>query len=162
MEVGGGRIIGESCHLIDLISFLTGSHVESVSTKALGSNPKITSDIASIHLKYKNGSLGILNYLSNGHKSYAKERVEIFYQGRNIIIDNFRKTYAYGFSNSFKLSNVILKTKQDKGHSEQFKQLYKSWSLNSEPIVPFIDIINTTQASFAAIQSIIEKKEIVL
>ena len=140
MKVGGGRVIGEACHLIDLITFFVGSSIKSVSMQALGSNPKTYTDSVSIHLKYKNGSLGIINYLSNGHKSYSKERIEIFYQGKNIIIDNFQKTYAYGFGNFFNFGNTILKTKQDKGHYEQFKRLHNSWVSNSDPIIPFENI----------------------
>ena len=116
----------------------------------------------SIHLKYKNGSLGIINYLSNGHKSYSKERIEIFYQGKNIIIDNFQKTYAYGFGNFFNFGNTILKTKQDKGHYEQFKRLHNSWVSNSDPIIPFADIVNTTKASFAAIDSLVKKMKLLI
>lgn len=160
METGGGRIIGEACHLIDFISYLTNSEIERVSTQALGSDPNCTTDNASIHLKYKNGSLGIINYFANGNKSYPKERVEIFYQGKNIVIDNFRKTYAYGFESSFRIGNRVLKTKQDKGHKEQFDKLHNSWAKGLTPIIPFESIINTTKASFAAIDSLILKKSV--
>ena len=72
MKVGGGRVIGEACHLIDLITFFVGSSIKSVSMQALGSNPKTYTDSVSIHLKYKNGSLGIINYLSNGTNHIQK------------------------------------------------------------------------------------------
>ena len=160
LSVGGGRIVGEACHLIDLISFLCDSLVESVSMNAQGLSPSNNTDNGSIHLKYKNGSLGIINYLSQGHKSYPKERVEVFYQGKNFIIDNFRTTYAYGYGSPFKLSNKILKTKQDKGHNNQFNLLIKNWSSKNDPLIPFECLVNTTKASFAALESLALRKEV--
>ena len=160
LSVGGGRIVGEACHLIDLISFLCDSLVESVSMNAQGLSPSNNTDNGSIHLKYKNGSLGIINYLSQGHKSYPKERVEVFYQGKNFIIDNFRTTYAYGYGSPFKLSNKILKTKQDKGHNNQFNLLIKNWSSKNNPLIPFECLVNTTKASFAALESLALRKEV--
>ena len=86
LKVGGGRIIGEACHYIDLISYLTGSKVIAVTMSGLGKNPNYNSDNAIITLKYENGSQGVINYFSNGNKSYPKERIEIFDSGKNIII----------------------------------------------------------------------------
>lgn len=151
MEAGGGRILGEACHYIDLITYLTGSKVIEVSMNAMGINPEINTDMASIHLKYENGSLGVLNYFSNGHKSYSKERVEVYYQNKNLILDNFRKLDGYGFGNGF--SSKILKTKQDKGHYNQFSLLKDQWESGLKPIIPFDEIVNTTKASFAALES---------
>ena len=111
MEIGGGRIIGEACHYIDLLSFLTGSQVISVCANSLGTEPKENTDIASLLLKFKNGSNGVINYFSNGSKSYSKERIEVYSQGRILIKDNFRTTRGYGFKKFSKL-----KTKMDKGH----------------------------------------------
>ena len=69
LQVGGGRIVGEACHFIDLITFLTGSKVKSVCMNAMGINPEEHTDNASILLKYENGSTGVINYFSNGSKS---------------------------------------------------------------------------------------------
>lgn len=162
-EVGGGRIIGEACHYVDLITYLTGSKVAEVSMQAMGENPKENTDNASIHLKYKNGSLGVINYFANGNKSYSKERVEVYYQGKNLIMDNFRKLYGYGFNDGlFSISNKILSTKQDKGHARQFKLLTERWQQGGEPLIPFDEIVNTTRATFAAIESLKQGKWIQL
>jgi len=159
-EVGGGRIIGEACHYIDLITCLTRSLVTSVTMKAMGQNPESNTDNASIILKYANGSLGVINYFANGNKSYSKERVEVYYQGKNLILDNFRKLYGYGFKKSFSLRDSILSTRQDKGHEEQFRRLVNSWQNGGEPLIPFQEIVNTTQATFSAIESMSKRKEI--
>lgn len=153
MQVGGGRIIGEACHFIDLITYFTGSEVESVCMNAMGRNPEENTDNATILLKYKNGSTGVINYFANGSKAYDKERVEVFSQERTLIIENWRKLTAYGVK-GFKKA----KSGQDKGHSNQFKQLLETVSNGGEPIIPLNEIVNSTRASFAAIESLKEGK----
>jgi predicted dehydrogenase len=148
MEVGGGRIIGEACHFIDLCNFLTGSKVVEVCMNAMGVNPNENSDNASILLKYANGSNAVINYFSNGSKSYFKERIEVFHQERTLIMDNWRKLSGFGF-NGFTTS----KSAQNKGHAQQFKLLVDSVKNGGEAIVPIDDIINSTKATFAAIES---------
>jgi predicted dehydrogenase/threonine dehydrogenase-like Zn-dependent dehydrogenase len=152
LESGGGRIVGEACHYVDLITYLTGSKVVEVSMQAMGTDPKENTDNASIHLKYENGSLGVINYFANGHKSYSKERLELYYQGKNLIMDNFRRLDGYGIGGGF--TSKILKTKQDKGHQKQFELLTKRWTEGGEPLIPFDEIVNTTRATFAAIESL--------
>ena len=149
MEIGGGRIIGEACHLIDLITFLTGSLVTEVCMNAMGTDPEINSDNASIILKYANGSNGVINYFANGSKAYAKERVEIFHSGRTLIIDNFRRTYGFGVKGFKKL-----KTNIDKGHNTQFKMLVERIQKGGDVLIPFAEIVNTTRTSIRAIESI--------
>ena len=158
LESGGGRIVGEACHYIDLITYLTASKVNEVSMQAMGTDPAESTDNASIHLKYENGSLGVINYFANGHKSYSKERVELYYQGKNLILDNFRRLDGYGFGKGF--SSKILKTKQDKGHNKQFELLTKCWKEGGKPLIPFDEIINTTRTTFAAIESLKTNKTI--
>ena len=83
MNVGGGRIIGEACHFIDLITYLTDSKVVAVCMNAMGVNVKENTDTATILLKYENGSTGTINYFANGSKEYPKERIEIYSQGED-------------------------------------------------------------------------------
>ena len=149
MEIGGGRILGEACHYIDLCSYLTGSAVVRVCMNAMGTHPQENTDNASILLKYENGSNAVINYFSNGSKAYSKERVEVFSQERTLVMDNWRKLKAYGFKGFSKSS-----TKQDKGHFNQFQQLVEQQKHGGQPIIPFNSIINTTKASFAALQSL--------
>lgn len=153
MKVGGGRIIGEACHFIDLITFLTGSLVTAVCMNAMGSSPEEHSDNASILLKYKNGSTGVINYFSNGSKAYSKERVEVYSQERTLVLDNFRKLEGYGFRGFSKMS-----TKLDKGHKGMYEQVISSVREGGESVIPMAEIINTTRASFAAIESLKQNK----
>ncbi len=152
LDVGGGRIIGEACHFIDLMTFLSGSKVVQVSMQALGTNPDLETDNVSIHLKYENGTLGVINYFANGHKAYAKERVEVFYQQKILVLDNFRKLSGYGWKKGF--SSTLLKTKLDKGHKAQFQRLCAYWKKGGIPLIPLNEIINTTAASFGALEAL--------
>lgn len=148
LKVGGGRIVGEACHFIDLITYLTGSNVTAVCMNAMGDNSEENTDNASILLKYENGSTGVINYFSNGSKSYSKERVEVYSQERTLILDNFRKLEGFGFKGF-----STLKTSLDKGHKNQFESLFNAVKGENESLIPFDEIVNTTKASFAAIES---------
>lgn len=155
-EIGGGRIIGEACHYIDLCTFLAGSKVKAVCMNSMGTNPGENTDNASILLKYENGSNAVINYFSNGSKAYSKERIEAYAQEKTLIIDNWRTLKGYGTKGFSKM-----KTRLDKGHKEQFRLLVQSIK-TGQPIIPFDEIINTTQASFATIQSLKEGKWIAI
>jgi len=148
MESGGGRIIGEACHYIDLISFLTGSEVEKVIMNAMGNNATSNTDNASILLKYKNGSSGVINYFSNGSKSYPKEKIEIYSQQKNILIDNFRSAEFFGYSKS------KMKKTQDKGHKEQFRLWNELLKNGGKSLIPFDEIYNTSRAAILAVESL--------
>lgn len=153
MEVGGGRIIGEACHYIDLCTYFAGSKVKAVCMNAMGENPEENTDNASILLKYENGANAVINYFSNGSKAYSKERVEVYSQERTLIMDNWRKLNAFGFKGRNKISS-----KQDKGHYNQFKELIEQQTSGDAPVISFEEIVNTTKASFAAIESLKQGK----
>jgi predicted dehydrogenase/threonine dehydrogenase-like Zn-dependent dehydrogenase len=149
MEIGGGRIIGEACHFIDLITYLTGSKVKSVCMNTLGINSKENTDNASILLKYENGTNAVINYFSNGSKAYSKERVEVYHQDRTLVMDNWRSLKGYGFKNFSSASSS-----QDKGHQNQFNLLINAVKNGGNQIIPIDELVNTTKASFAAIESL--------
>lgn len=156
MEVGGGRIIGEGCHFIDLCSYLADSKVVAVCMNAMGENPEENTDNASILLKYENGTNAVINYFSNGSKSYSKERIEVYSQERTLVMDNWRKLKTYGFKGGNMSSG------QDKGHFNQFKALLEQQRNGGKPIIPFESLMNTTKASFAAIESLKQGKWITI
>ena len=96
LKAGGGRIIGEACHFIDLCSYFAGSEVEEVCMTAMGPNAEANTDNATILLKYKNGSNAVINYFSNGSKTYSKERIEVHQQNATLVLDNWRKLTGFG------------------------------------------------------------------
>ena len=153
LKAGGGRIIGEACHFIDLCTYFTGSKVVEVCMNAMGPNAQANTDNASILLKYENGSNAVINYFSNGSKSYSKERIEVHQQNSTLVLDNWRKLTGFGvrgFSSK--------RSKQDKGHFNQFKQLLESVEKASGPTIPWEEVLNTSKATLAAVDSLIEGK----
>jgi predicted dehydrogenase/threonine dehydrogenase-like Zn-dependent dehydrogenase len=113
VAVGGGRIIGEACHYIDLMRFLVGCEIVSVQARRMGDAPgvEITEDKASTTLGFEDGSFGTILYLANGAAGFPKERIEVFAAGRVLQLDNFRKLKAYGWP-GFSRMNLW---RQDKG-----------------------------------------------
>jgi predicted dehydrogenase/threonine dehydrogenase-like Zn-dependent dehydrogenase len=114
-SIGGGRIIGEACHFIDLMRFLAGSPIVSAQARRMGDNGSgdITEDKAAIILGFEDGSFGTIHYLANGASTFPKERIEVFAEGKTLQIDNFRKMKGYGFK-GFKKMNLW---QQDKGQA---------------------------------------------
>lgn len=153
MEIGGGRIIGEACHFIDLCSYLAGSDVVSVCMNSLGQNPEENTDNVSILLRYRNGSNAVINYFANGSKSYPKERVEVFSQGKVLLLENWRKLSGYGVKGF-----SSLKGSMDKGQKTEFSLLNERMQNGGVSLIPFDSIVNTTKASLAAIRSLKENR----
>jgi hypothetical protein len=102
----------------------------------------------SILLKYENGSNAVINYFANRSKAYSKERVEVYSQERTLILDNWIRLKGYGFRGF-----SSLKSRQDKGHKAQFALLNERVQRGGAALIPFESIVNTTQASFACIES---------
>lgn len=107
-EAGGGRIIGEACHFIDLLRFMAGSPIESWSKVTMNAS---TDDTVTISLKFVDGSIGTVHYFANGTKAFPKERLEVFAAGRVLQLDNYRKLTGFGWP-GFRKMNLW---RQDKG-----------------------------------------------
>jgi len=114
-SVGGGRIIGEACHYIDLMRFLAGAPIVSVEARRMGDTDAEATieDKASITLGFEDGSFGTIHYLANGAASFPKERVEVFAAGRTLQLDNFLKLKGFNWP-GFKKQNLW---RQDKGQN---------------------------------------------
>jgi predicted dehydrogenase len=110
--IGGGRIIGEGCHFVDLLRFLAGSPIVGHQATSIGQAPGIAirGDKTSFTLRFADGSFGTVHYLANGHKAYPKERLEVFCAGRVLQLDNFRKLKGYGWP-GFKRMNLWRQTR---------------------------------------------------
>ena len=111
--MGGGRIIGEACHYIDLLRFLVGAPITGFTARRLGTVPgvDITEDKASITLSFEDGSMGTIHYFSNGGKAFPKERIEAFGADGVLQLDNFKRLKGYGWK-GFKSQRLL---SQDKG-----------------------------------------------
>ncbi|GAB4491962.1 MAG: bi-domain-containing oxidoreductase [Anaerolineales bacterium] len=148
-EQGGGRIIGEACHFIDFLTFLVGAPPVAVSAAALPDGGKYREDNVSMTFTFADGSLGVVDYLANGDKSFPKERVEVFCGGSVAVLDDFR---ALEMVREGKKKTVKLWS-QDKGHVNEMQALVSAIRSGQAPI-PYEQLIGVTKASFAAVESI--------
>lgn len=155
---GGGRIIGEACHFIDLLAFLAGSPVRVVSANMMGQGVAVHEDKMSISLGFEDGSIGTVNYFANGPKVYPKETLEVFSDGRVLRMDNFRLLTGYGVKGFKKFKTW----RQDKGHRNELAAFARSLQAGGPPLIPMADLVNATLASFAAMTAAAQERTIVL
>lgn len=148
-ERGGGRIVGEGCHFIDLLSYVADSPVTRVSAMMVGEGVAVRDDKMAITLQFADGSVGTLNYFANGSKSYPKETLEIFSDERVVRMENFRRTLGFGFSGFKKFKT----SRQDKGHQAEVASFVKRISEGGEALIPFHQLSNITRATLAAVES---------
>ena len=143
--VGGGRIVGEACHFIDLMRFLAGSPIVSVQARRMGGSPgvAVTEDKASITLGFEDGSFGTILYLANGAASFPKERIEVFAAGRVLQLDNFRSMKGYGWP-GFKKMNLW---KQDKGQNNCAAAFLGAIEHGKPSPIPFDEIMEVSRVT---------------
>jgi len=146
---GGGRIIGEGCHFIDFITFLVGAAPVSVSAVALPDNGKYREDNVSMTFTFPDGSIGVVDYLANGDKSFPKERVEVFCGGKIAVLDDFR---ALEMVHNGRRKTV--KGAQDKGWKDEWVAFAGAIREGDEPPIPYKQLIGVTKATFAVVESL--------
>ena len=150
--VGGGRIIGEACHFVDLFRFLVNSPIRDVQARSVGvgEGKMLTGDNASLTFKCDDGSLGTLVYLANGHKSFPKERIEVFVSGRVLQLDNFRTLTGYGWSGFEKMRLWH----QDKGQGACAKAFLDAVKVGGPAPIPFEEIIEVSRVTIEAAEAL--------
>lgn len=143
-EIGGGRIVGEACHFIDLLRFLANSPIKDIHAVHVGetSQGEITEDKATITLSFEDGSIGTVHYFANGHKSYPKEKLDVFVGGKILSLNNYKLLEGYGWSQfkKMKLWN------QDKGHQAGVQEFINGVKSGINPI-PIDEIFEVTEAT---------------
>lgn len=148
---GGGRIIGEGCHFIDFLSFLTGSVPVSVSSQGLPDGGRYQQDNVQLTFQYSDGSLGVVTYLANGDKSFAKERVEVFSGGRVAVLNDYR---SLEMVHDGKRQVVRSLFSQDKGHLAGWQAFLRAIRSGDSLPIPYQHLIGVTRASILAVQSL--------
>ncbi|NUM81966.1 Gfo/Idh/MocA family oxidoreductase [bacterium] len=149
---GGGRIIGEVCHFVDLLMFLIGSlpikvYADTISTKR---DDMMSKDNVSITFKFRDGSIGNIIYTASGDRTFPKERIEMFCENSIAVIDDFKQVT---FSRHGKVK-TFGSSKQDKGYRAALEQFIKSIELGNDSPIPFRDAVNSTIATFKILESI--------
>lgn len=145
-SIGGGRLVGEACHFIDLAVFLSHSLVDTVFASSSDNGQEFT-----ILLKMKNGAQATIHYFGNGADELPKERIEIHSVGRSMVIENWRRLKGYGFKGFSSQQGI-----QDKGHARQLALLVKRITDGGKPIIALAELMNVSRATLAAKHSIKE------
>jgi predicted dehydrogenase/threonine dehydrogenase-like Zn-dependent dehydrogenase len=140
LEVGGGRIVGEACHFIDLLRFLVGKTITNYQIQFMDSSTK---DTANIQLSFEDGSIGTIHYYANGSKSFPKERLEVFAGGGVLQLDNYRKLVGFGWP-GFKKMNLW---QQDKGQKACAKAFIDAISKGNKSPIPVEEIFEVSKIS---------------
>jgi predicted dehydrogenase len=153
-EEGGGRLIGEACHAIDLATYLTGSRPVRVFAESIGgpTAPKITEDQCFITLRHENGSISSIGYLAGGDRAYGKERVEVLGGGKLAVIEDFREVTT--------AINGKVKTEkrwqQDKGHRAEIEAFASALAKGGPSPIPWEEIRSVSLAAILAVRSLRE------
>ncbi len=144
--VGGGRIVGEGCHFIDLLRFLAASPIRKASRSVMDVE---TGDTVTLQLEFQDGSIGTVHYFANGTKAFPKERLEVFASGRVLQLDNFIKLKGFGWP-GFSKMNLWRQDKGQKACAEAFIRGIESGGMAP---IPFDEILEVSRASIELAES---------
>lgn len=154
-QVGGGRIIGEACHFVDLCTYLAQSPITSVSAQGLEQKPQ-NGDSFAATLKFENGSIASISYFSNGHSSMSKEYLEIFGGGISAVMDDYKSLQFFGDKSSKEKMG-----KQDKGHASELMAFAKALKAGTPFPISVSEVLHSTLATFAIVESIRNNGELI-
>jgi predicted dehydrogenase/threonine dehydrogenase-like Zn-dependent dehydrogenase len=150
-EQGGGRILGEVCHFVDLLMFLAASPVVEVEARAVGSSGRYSGDNVLISLRFGNGSEGTIGYLANGDRAFSKERIEVFGGGSAAVLEDFRHLELV--RNGHK-ENIHSRWHQDKGHRGEWAAFAQSVRRQAEAPIQFEELVCSTLATLRIDESV--------
>ena len=154
--LGGGRILGEACHFVDYVSWLSGSSPASVSAVAIP-DPNALNDVVSIQIKMANGSIASIGYYANGSKTLSKERIEVFQGGLSAVIDDFKRIDIYASNGKVRTRKGV----QNKGQATMLDAFIRNLKEGRDTI-PAAEIFQNTLATFAVLDSLREGKVVSL
>jgi len=137
---GGGRVIGEACHFIDLLRHIAGCRITSAEARAMKDE---TLDSVSLSLSFADGSIGTVHYIANGNRGFPKERLEVFTGGRILQLDNFRRLTGYGWPN---FSSERL-WRQDKGQRAAVAAFVAAVRESAASPIPLDELIEVSRVS---------------
>jgi predicted dehydrogenase/threonine dehydrogenase-like Zn-dependent dehydrogenase len=143
-EQGGGRILGEVCHFVDLLMFLAGSPVIEVEARAVGSAGRYSGDNVLVSLTFANGAQGTISYLANGDRSFSKERIEVFGGGTVAVLEDFRRLELV---RDGRRETVRSRWRQDKGHRNEWSEFARSVQRRGEAPIHFEELVCSTLAT---------------
>ena len=145
-ETGGGRIVGEGCHFLDLARYLAGSPIAQLQVLTARLHGRPEDDVAAMQLGFADGSMASIQYLANGHRGFPKERIELFFDGRSIRIDNYRKLESWGIDGLA----TRLPQRQDKGHEALAAAFVRAVKGDGPPPIPLDELLEVSDWSIRA------------
>lgn len=150
-DIGGGRLVGEACHFIDLLRYLVGHPITSVQATMIGGGDvfAVHDDKVSFTLRFADGSFGTVHYLANGNKSFPKERIETFCGGRILQLDNFRRLTGWGWS-GFRKMNLW---RQDKGNAACACAFVEAVRESGVEPIPFEELLEVAKVSLEIVEA---------
>jgi predicted dehydrogenase len=143
-EQGGGRILGEVCHFVDFLMFLAGSSPVEVQASSLANSGQYSGENVVVWVRFANGSLGTIDYLASGDKSFSKERVEVFGGGAVAVLEDFRRLDLIRHG---KKQTMRARWRQDKGHRGECEALANAIREGQAVPIPFDQIVGATLAT---------------
>ncbi len=155
-DIGGGRIIGEACHFIDLAMYLSGSKITSVSASSMN-DPNNLNNTVAINLEMENGSIASISYFSNGSKKLPKEYIEMFAGGTVAQLHDFKELFIYN-----EKKKKIKYKGQDKGHQTEVKAFLNAVKQGGHTPIPFEESYLSSLATCKVLESIAQNRKIVL
>jgi predicted dehydrogenase/threonine dehydrogenase-like Zn-dependent dehydrogenase len=150
-EQGGGRILGEVCHFVDLLAFLAASAIAEVSGRAIGNSARYSGDNVVFSMRFANGSEGTISYLANGDRSFSKERIEVFGGGSTAVLEDFRRLELV---RGGRKETIHSRWRQDKGHRAEWSAFSQHVQRGGEPPIRFEDIVCSTLATLRIQESV--------
>lgn len=150
-ELGGGRILGEVCHFVDLLMFLAGSQVAEVEARSVGSCGRYSGDNVLASIRFRNGSAGTISYLANGDRSFSKERLEVFGGGAAAVLEDFR---SLELVHNGRKRAIHSRWRQDKGHRGEWAAFSQSIRQGENAPIPFDQLVCSTLATLKIDQAV--------
>jgi predicted dehydrogenase/threonine dehydrogenase-like Zn-dependent dehydrogenase len=149
--IGGGRIVGEGCHFVDVLTYLVGALPVSVAAQALPDQGRYNQDNVVITLTYPDGSLATIDYLANGDKSFPKEYLDVFCGGKVAVLDDYRRLELTANGNR---KTFVNRWQQDKGHRAALEAFIAAVRTGGQPPIPYADIWGVTRTTFAIMEAL--------
>lgn len=150
-EQGGGRVLGEVCHFVDLLMFLSGSPIIEVDARGIGNSGRYSGDNVVIAMRFANGSEGTISYLANGDRSFSKERIEVFGGRSAAALEDFRRLELV---RNGRKEAIHSRWRQDKGHRGEWAAFSNSVLQSSEAPIRFEELVGSTLTTLRIDESI--------
>lgn len=152
-DEGGGRLIGEVCHFVDFCTALVDREPTSVSASGVAKDAEFEDDSVVVNVEYVDGSLATIQYAAGGHRDLAKERCEVFAEGRSAVMEDFRATRFYG-------GGRIVRGRQDKGFDAELSRFVAVCREGGPWPISWNQIVGTHRVCFAALRSLATGKPV--